>query len=56
MNLLADKISAKDTENKVFLNGISKNWTSVAAAGMLIIAATIFGVNVKNPTLPPIIK
>lgn len=55
MILVADKISAKDTENKEFLSGIIKYGMPVIA-GALFLGATILGVNVKGTGLPPIKK
>lgn len=47
MILVADKISAKDTENKDFLNGIIKYGVPIVG-GALLLGAAILGVNVKG--------
>ena len=51
MILVADKISAKDTENKEFINNILKYGTSIIG-GVLILGATILGVNAKGTKIP----
>lgn len=53
MILVADKISAKDTENKDFLLGIIKNGTYILT-GAFILGAAILGVNIKGTKLPEI--
>lgn len=55
MILVADKISAKDTENKDFLNGIIKYGVPIVG-GALLLGATILGVNVKGTKIPTIKK
>lgn len=55
MILVADKISAKDTENKVFLDGIIKYGAPIIG-GALLLGAAILGVNVKGTKLPTIKK
>ena len=47
----ADKIAAKDTENKEFLEKIIK-YGSYVALGALAIGATILGVNVRGKDIP----
>ncbi|HHF7008981.1 TPA: hypothetical protein ACPQXA_001020 [Streptococcus mutans] len=47
----ADKIAAKDTENKEFLEKIIK-CGSYVALGALAIGATILGVNVRGKDIP----
>lgn len=47
----ADKIAAKDTENKEFLEKIIK-CGSYVALGVLAIGATILGVNVRGKDIP----
>ena len=51
MILVADKISAKDTENKEFINNILKYGTPIIG-GILILGATILGVNAKGTKIP----
>lgn len=48
---IADRISAKDTENKKFLERIYKYGASIIG-GALILGAVILGVNVKGKQLP----
>ena len=55
MILVADKISAKDTENKDFLNGIIKYGVPIVG-GALLLGAAILGVNVKETKIPTIKK
>lgn len=55
MILVADKISAKDTENKDFLNGIIKCGVPIVG-GALLLGAAILGVNVKGTKIPTIKK
>ena len=55
MILVADKISAKDTENKDFLNGIIKYGVPIVG-GALLLGAAILGVNVKGTKIPTIKK
>ena len=52
---VADKISAKDTENKQFLDNMIKYGGSLAA-GALILGAVILGVNVNGVELPKLKK
>lgn len=51
MILVADKISAKDTENKEFINNILKYGTPIIG-GILILGAAILGVNAKGTKIP----
>ena len=51
MITVADRISAKDTENKDFLNGIIKYGFPIIG-GALILGAAILGVNVKGTRIP----
>lgn len=55
MITVADRISAKDTENKDFLNGIIKYGIPIIA-GALVLGAAILGVNVKGTKLPTLSK
>lgn len=55
MIMVADKISAKDTENKEWLNGIIKYGAPIVG-GALLLGAAILGVNVKGTKLPTIKK
>lgn len=48
---IADKIAAKDTENKQFLTGLFK-YGSMLIGGVVVIGATILGVQVKGTKLP----
>lgn len=48
---IADKISAKDTENKEFLERVIR-YSSYFAAGALVLGAAILGVNVKGKDIP----
>lgn len=48
---IADKISVKDTENKAFIDQMAK-YTVVCAIGVLVLGATILGVNVKGKDIP----
>lgn len=48
---IADRISAKDTENKKFIERIYKYGASVIG-GALILGAVILGVNVKGKRIP----
>ena len=52
---VADRISAKDTENKEFLDGIIKYGVPIIG-GALILGATILGVNVKGTKIPTLKK
>lgn len=51
MILVADKISAKDTENKEFIGNIIKYGTSIIG-GALFLGAIILGVNAKGTKIP----
>lgn len=51
MITVADRISAKDTENKDFLNGIIKYGVPIIG-GALVLGAAILGVNVKGRKIP----
>ena len=51
MITIADRISAKDTENKEFLNGIINNEKYIIV-GALVLGAVILGVNVKGMKIP----
>ena len=51
MITVADRISAKDTENKEFLNGIIKYGVPIIG-GALVLGAAILGVNVKGTRIP----
>ena len=55
MILVADKIAAKDTENKEFLNGIIKYGAPIIG-GALLLGVAILGVNVKGSKIPIIKK
>lgn len=55
MIIVADRISAKDTENKDFLNGIIKYGVPIIG-GALVLGAAILGVNVKGNKLPTLKK
>ena len=55
MITVADRISAKDTENKDFLNGIIKYGVSIIG-GALVLGAAILGVNVKGTKIPTLKK
>ena len=55
MITVADRISAKDTENKEFLNGIIKYGVPIIG-GALVLGATILGVNVKGTKTPTLKK
>lgn len=48
---VADRISAKDTENKQFIDNLVKYGTQLTA-GALLLGAVILGVNVKGINLP----
>ena len=50
---VADRISAKDTENKEFLSGITKYGGHIIVSA-LILGAVILGVNVKGVKIPTI--
>lgn len=55
MITVADRISAKDTENKDFLNGIVKYGVPIIG-GALVLGAAILGVNVKGTKIPTLKK
>lgn len=55
MITVADRISAKDTENKGFLNGIIKYGVPIIG-GALVLGAAILGVNVKGTKIPTLKK
>lgn len=55
MIIVADRISAKDTENKNFLNGIIKYGVPIIG-GTLVLGAAILGVNVKGTKIPTLKK
>lgn len=55
MITVADRISAKDTENKDFLNGIIKYGVPIIG-GVLVLGAAILGVNVKGTKIPKLKK
>lgn len=55
MITVADRIAAKDTENKDFLNGIIKYGIPIIA-GALILGAAILGVNIKGTKIPTLKK
>ena len=52
---VADRISAKDTENKQFIDNLVKYGTQLTA-GALLLGAVILGVNVKGINLPKLKK
>ena len=52
---VADRISAKDTENKQFIYNLVKYGTQLTA-GALLLGAVILGVNVKGINLPKLKK
>lgn len=51
MITVADRISAKDTENKDFLKGIIKYGVPIIG-GALVLGAAILGVNIKGTKIP----
>lgn len=55
MITVADRISAKDTENKDFLNEIIKYGVPIMG-GALVLGAAILGVNVKGTKIPTLKK
>lgn len=55
MITVADRISAKDTEHKDFLNGIIKYGVPIIG-GALVLGAAILGVNVKGTKIPTLKK
>lgn len=55
MIVVADKIFAKDTEKKEFLDSVLKCGVSMVG-GTLILEAVILGVNVKGVNLPKLKK
>ena len=50
---VADKISAKDSENKVFIQNLIKYGSSILG-GALVLGAVILGVNAKGKNIPKI--
>ncbi len=52
MIMVADKISAKDTENKAFLMSLIKKTAPYFGAGLLTLAAMIFGPKIKDMRIP----
>lgn len=52
---VADRISAKDTENKDFLNGIIKYGVPIIG-GVLLLGGAILGVKVKGAKIPTLTK
>lgn len=52
---IADKISAKDTENKDWLRSLLQN-SSYILGGALLLGAVILGVNVKGHNIPTLKK
>lgn len=52
---VADSISAKDTENKQFIDNLVKYGTQLIA-GALLFGAVILGANVKDINLPKLKK
>lgn len=55
MILVADKVAAKDSENKVHLENIVKYRGSIIG-GALLLGAVILGVNIKGTKLPTLKK
>jgi hypothetical protein len=55
MIIVADRISAKDSENKDFLSGIIKYGVPIIG-GALVLGAAILGVNVKGTKIPTLKK
>lgn len=55
MITVADRISAKDSENKDFLKGIIKYGVPIMG-GALVLGAAILGVNVKGAKIPTLRK
>jgi len=51
MIMVADKIAAKDSENKDFLGNVLKYGGSIIG-GALVLGAVILGVNVKGKSIP----
>lgn len=51
---IADKISIKDSENKAFIDKMVKYGAGLAV-GVLVIGATILGVNVKGKDIPKLL-
>lgn len=52
---IAEKIAAKDTENKQFLTGLFK-YGSMLIGGVVVIGAAILGVQVKGTQIPSLNK
>ena len=55
MILVADKLAAKDTENKQFLAGLFKYGTCFMGL-VLVVGGTILGVNIKGTKLPSLAR
>jgi hypothetical protein len=55
MIMVADRIAAKDTENKEFLGGVLK-YGVLILGGALILGAAILGVSVKGTKIPMLSK
>lgn len=55
MIMIADKIAAKDTENKNFLAGVIRYGTYILG-GSLLIGAAILGVNIRGNRIPSLSK
>lgn len=55
MVIVADRISAKDTENKDFLKGIIKYGFPIMG-GALVLGDAILGVNIKGTKIPTLKK
>ncbi len=53
MICVADKIAAKDTENKQFLQAIGK-YAVITVIGIASVLATVLGVNYKSTQLPSV--
>ncbi len=51
---IADKISIKDTENKVFIDKIVK-YRTVFSIGILFLGVAILGVNIKGKDIPKLL-
>ena len=52
---IADKMAAKDSENKSFLSWITKNKESIIG-GVVVLGSTILGVGIKSNIIPSIKK
>lgn len=51
---IADKISVKDTENKAFIDKMTKYSTGFAV-GVVVLGAAILGVNIKGKDIPKLL-